>query len=69
MTKMQADAIRILRSYRIIYGTKTEYENGQPVREVWLPVRYEKRGNFHYLGGKRVSRGCASVVFSAGMAA
>ncbi len=62
------EAVRILRSYRIVWGYRTEYDRGVAVSSRLLPVAYEKRGHYHYLGGRRVSRNAASAVLRVGLA-
>jgi len=60
---MNQEAIDIFRAKGIIWGWENKWESGSdiPVREMILP-KYEKRGNYHYVGGKRVSRNVAAFL-------
>ena len=53
---MSIEAMEIFKACKIVFGAKTEYANGQPAKTTMLWPKYEKRGNYHYVGGKRVSR-------------
>ena len=59
---MNIEALEIFKAYKIVFGTKIEYSNGQPVKSTALWPKYEKRGNYHYVGGKRVSRNVAAFL-------
>lgn len=64
---MNIETLEIFKAYKIIFGSKVEYANGQPVKSVPLWPKYEKRGNYHYVGGKRVSRNVAAFLARKGV--
>ena len=59
---MNIETLEIFKAYKIVFGSKIEYVNGQPSKTTMLWPKYEKRGNYHYVGGKRVSRNVAAFL-------
>lgn len=67
MTKNQKEIIEYFNDKKIVYGFKTTYENGQPVKTEFIPVTVTKKDKFFRAGGKIVGHAWAKFICREGM--